>query len=104
MTEQCKALVARNRQCSRRAVDRGWCKQHAIPVAYILSGEVERLCEDIHCPCEWGEVVSPAYSFGKDDELAVCCIDCDRTTPLMPLATEADIPAIVEAWKAVCRD
>ena len=102
MTDKCKAIVGKDRTCSRRAVDRGWCKQHAIPVMYFLMDEVMVLAEAVKCPCPWGDVVSPAHSECTDETAALSCIDCDTTTDEMPLTEPEHIPALLEAWKAAC--
>lgn len=102
MADKCKAIVGKGRTCSRRAVDRGWCKQHAIPAIYFFVGEAAEIAAPIKCPCDWGDVVSPAYSHCSDTTAALSCIDCDTTTPAMPMTDASHIAPLVEAWRAAC--
>jgi len=104
MTDKCKAMtnfVYGGKQCSRKAADRGWCWQHAIPVHYILEEELEDAVDGIKCPCEWGDVASAAMS-GCEITTALSCTNCYTTTPYMQLTEPKHIKPIVDAWKAAC--
>lgn len=65
-----------------------------------LAGEYAEVCK---CPCEWGDVASPAVSYGaRENQIALCCAHCDRTTRIHTMRTRKDVARLVKAWAKVC--
>lgn len=102
MSSKCKGSFVNGKPCNRMAVDRGWCRTHAIPPAYLLADDLADATEAIKCPCKWGDVVSPAQS-GDDTTISLSCIDCGTRTQYMELTEPHHIEPIVNAWRNACK-